>query len=56
MIVRFAKLKIDSAQLDEYLVYLREGIETFIVIEPGVLTMYAVQEEHDPSLVTILEI
>ncbi|MDW3195845.1 MAG: antibiotic biosynthesis monooxygenase family protein [Cytophagales bacterium] len=56
LIVRFAKLKIDSAQLDEYLNYLKEGIETSIATEPGVLTMHAVQEERDPSQVTVLEI
>lgn len=56
LVIRFAKLEIDSARLNEYLSFLKEGIETSIANEPGVLTMYAVQEEADPSKVTVLEI
>ncbi len=56
LVVRFAKLEIDSARLDMYLEFLTEGIRTSIDTEPGVLTMYAVQEERDPAQITILEI
>lgn len=56
LIVRFAQLEIDTARLDEYKAFLKEGIETSIANEPGVLTMYAVQEEADPSKITVLEI
>ena len=56
LVVRFARLEIDSARLDEYLVFLKEGIETSIATEPGVLTMYGVQEQADPTKVTMLEI
>ena len=56
MVVRFAKLEIDSAQLDEYMVFLKEGIETSIATEPGVLTMYGMQEQEDPTKITMLEI
>jgi quinol monooxygenase YgiN len=56
LVVRFAKLEIDTAKLEEYKAFLKEGIETSIAREPGVLTMYAVQEEADPSKITVLEI
>ncbi len=55
-VVRFAELEIDSAKLDEYNEFLREGIKTATEIEPGVLTMYAVQEADDPTKITVLEI
>jgi quinol monooxygenase YgiN len=54
--VRFAKLEIDSAQLENYKVFLKEEIETSIRVEPGVLTLYAVYEKEKPTRVTILEI
>jgi len=55
-IVRLAKLIIDSTQLENYKVALREGIETAVRVEPGVLTLYAVSEKNSPSHITILEI
>lgn len=54
--VRLAKLVIDSAQLEPYNVLLKEGIETAIRVEPGVLTLYAVAERNRPTHITILEI
>src|SRR6476659_5884213 len=54
--VRLAKLVIDSAQLDRYKIALKEGIETAMRLEPGVLTLYAVSEKEHPTHFTILEI
>ena len=54
--VRLAKLVIDSSQLDSYLAFLKEGIETAMRVEPGVLTLYAVSEKEKPTHITILEI
>jgi len=54
--VRLAKLVIDSAQLENYKAALKEGIETAVRIEPGVLTLYAVAEKNNPTHITILEI
>jgi 4-carboxymuconolactone decarboxylase len=54
--VRLAKLVIDSTQLDSYKDLLKEGIETSVRVEPGVLTLYAVSEKNDPTHFTILEI
>ena len=51
-----AKLVIDSAQLENYKTALREGIETAVRVEPGVLTLYAVYEKGKPTHVTVFEI
>ena len=55
-IVRLAKLVIDSAQLESYKALLKEGIETAVRVEPGVLALYAVSEKNNPTHFTILEI
>ena len=55
-VVRLAKLVIDSAQLESYKALLKEGIETAVRVEPGVLTLYAVSEKDHPTHITILEI
>jgi len=55
-IVRLAKLVIDSAKLEDYKALLKEGIETAVRVEPGVLTIYAVSEKDKPTHFTILEI
>lgn len=55
-VVRLAKLVIDSAQLQRYNEFLKEGIETSVRLEPGVLTLYAVAEKERPTHITILEI
>ena len=55
-IVRLAKLVIDSAYLESYKALLKEGIETAVRVEPGVLTLYAVSEKEQPTHFTILEI
>jgi quinol monooxygenase YgiN len=54
-VVRLAELQIDPAQLDQYLAFLREEIETSIRVEPGVLTLYAVQLKGDPTHVRLFE-
>lgn len=54
--VRLAKLVIDSSQLENYKVALKEGIEAATRLEPGVLTLYAVSEKNNPTHFTILEI
>ena len=54
-VVRLAKLIIDSAQLENYKLSLKEGIEASVKLEPGVLTLYAVFEKAKPTHLTILE-
>jgi quinol monooxygenase YgiN len=54
--VRLAKIKVDSSQLDQYNSALKEQMTTAVRVEPGVLTYYAVADKNDPSQITILEI
>ena len=54
-VVRLAELVIDPNQLANYLAALREEIATSIRVEPGVLTLYAVQVKGDPTRVRLFE-
>jgi 4-carboxymuconolactone decarboxylase len=54
--VRIAKLVIDTNQLRSYKAALTEEIKMSVSLEPGVLTLYAVEEKGNPSHITILEI
>ena len=54
-IVRLSKNEIYPQYLDEYIKYAVKVGEVSLRTEPGVLTMYAVQDKENPSLVTILE-
>ena len=54
-IVRLSKIKVYPQYLDEYLKYAVEVGEISLRTEPGVLSMYAVQDKENPRLVTILE-
>jgi quinol monooxygenase YgiN len=55
-VVRLAKIQVDPAQLESYKAALKEGIETAVRVEPGVLTYYAVADKDNPAHITILEI
>lgn len=55
-LVRLAKIVVDSVQLEEYRVLLKEEAEASVRLEPGVLTLYAVSEKNNPTHFTILEI
>lgn len=54
-IVRLSKIEVYPQYLNEYMQYAVEVGEISLRTEPGVLTMYAVQDKEDPTLVTILE-
>jgi quinol monooxygenase YgiN len=56
LVVRIAKLQIDSAQLENYRAALKLHAETAVRVEPGVLTLYAVYEKDHPTHVTVFEI
>lgn len=56
MIYRVARLTIDSAELETYKALLKEGAETAVRVEPGVLALYAVYEKDHPTHVTVFEI
>lgn len=54
-IIRLSKVEVDPAYLDEYMRYATEVDEISLRTEPGVLTMYALQEKENPCNITILE-
>jgi quinol monooxygenase YgiN len=54
--VRLAELEIDPAQLESFQSAVKEGIETAVCVEPGVLALYAVAEKDNPSRVIVFEI
>jgi len=56
LVVRIARLQIDSAQLEKYRSALKLHAETAVRVEPGVLTLYAVYEKGHPTHVTVFEI
>jgi hypothetical protein len=49
LVVRIAKLQIDSVQLNEYKTALKEHAEIAVRVEPGVLTLYAVYEKKQST-------
>lgn len=55
-LVRIARLEIDSSQLEQYKAMLKEGIETAVRVEPGVLTLFAVYDQDHPTQVIVLEV
>lgn len=54
-IIRLSKVGVDPGYLDEYIKYAVEVGEVSLRTEPGVLTMYALQEKENPCIITILE-
>lgn len=54
--VRIATIEIDSAQLENYRMALKEHAEAAVSKEPGVLTLYAVYDKERPTHVTVFEI
>lgn len=54
-IVRLSRVEVDPAYRDEYMKFAVEVGEISLRTEPGVLTMYAVQEKDNPCIITILE-
>src|ERR1700733_12191860 len=56
LVVRIARLQIDSAELENYKAALKENAETAVRVEPGVISLYAVYEKDNPTHVTVFEI
>jgi len=54
--VRVADLQIDPAQLDSYKAAVSEEIDASILLEPGVLTIYSVSLNEDPTQLRFFEI
>jgi len=55
-VIQLAKVEIDSSQLQTYKSLLKEGIETALKKEPGVMMLYPVADKFRPTHITILEI
>src|SRR4051812_17155804 len=55
-VVQLAKLEIDPAQLDRYKEALKEGVETALRVEPGVLSLNAMADKQNPSHITLVEV
>jgi quinol monooxygenase YgiN len=56
LVVRIARLQIDSTQIENYKAALKLHAETAVRVEPGVLTLYAVYEKDHPTHVIVFEI
>lgn len=56
LVVRIAKLEIDAVQLENYKSILKEEMEISVLVEPGVLSLYAVSDKANPASITVFEI
>ncbi len=54
-IIRLSKIEVFPEYLQDYLEYAVEVGRTSLLVEPGVLTMYAMQDKADSCKITILE-
>lgn len=54
-IIRLSRIEVDPKYLDEYMKYAAEVGEVSLLTEPGVLTMYPLQDKDNPCIITILE-
>lgn len=54
-IVRLSKIEVYPQYIDEYLKFAVDVGTESLQSEPGVLTMYAMQDKENPCLITILE-
>jgi quinol monooxygenase YgiN len=56
MIVRISELDIEPNQLEEYKQILAEEAEASVRLEPGVICIFPMYRQDDPTAVRILEI
>jgi quinol monooxygenase YgiN len=54
--VQIAHIEVDPAQLESYRSAVREQVEAAIRLEPGVLVLYSVTDNDNPTHVTVFEI
>ncbi|MDA9544474.1 antibiotic biosynthesis monooxygenase [Bradyrhizobium sp. CCBAU 45321] len=54
--IQLAEIEIDPAQLEAYKTAVREHIETAVRVEPGVLVLYAVSDQDNPTMVRVFEV
>lgn len=53
--MRIAKITVDSARLNDYLIALKMQMESALKYEEGVLAYSAVQDKNNPTKITIFE-
>jgi quinol monooxygenase YgiN len=53
--VRVAEIEIDPAELEAYKAAVKAEIERSVLIEPGVLALYAVADRDNPTHVLVFE-
>ncbi|HEX5169867.1 MAG TPA: hypothetical protein VFW11_11900 [Cyclobacteriaceae bacterium] len=51
--VRLAIIDVDTTQIDNYKLFLKEEIDASIKKEPGVITLYAVSENENPERIPL---
>lgn len=54
--VQEAEIEIDPAQLESYKAAVAEHVETATRVEPGIIALYAVSENDNPTRVRVFEI
>ncbi len=54
--LRIATIVVDSSELENYKAALKEGIESAVHKEPGVLSLTAVYDKKNPTHITVFEI
>jgi len=53
--LRIAHIVVKADQLDAYKLALKEGVQTALKKEPGVISMIAVSDKMNPSHITVFE-
>jgi quinol monooxygenase YgiN len=56
MVVRISEIEIDPNHLDEYNALLLEEAEASVRLEPGVISIFPMYQQQNPTEVRILEI
>ena len=55
-ITRLAEIEVDPSQLEAYMQYATEVGHTSMATEPGVLTLFSMQDKANPAKIYILEV
>ena len=56
MMIRISEIEIDPQYLEEYKAILKEEAATSVKLEPGVISIYLLDQKENPMQVRILEI
>ncbi len=56
MMIRIAEIEIHPNNLEEYKAILKEGAETAMRLEPGVISIFPMYQKANPTQIRILEI